>query len=268
MSEDEIRRLLARAAADEPPLRLDLDGLVGRARHERRRRRALTGAVLGTALIAIAGTTLPGLLSPSPPLPAPLPPATAPATATPAPDPGASVPVPLLWPAPEQFSYSAEQYAAVARDIGARLASVPAGTAAGFEVGWVRDDSVYPGSESTLFTWEFALTLADGEQEFEATVRLESLSFGSLEPLACRPAADGPCRVLADAATRFGVPEDDGAARDTAPEALVETAGPVATLERRVSAFQGVTVTVTGDVGVPRPLGDVQMDDIARLLIA
>lgn len=279
MREDEIRRLLARAAADEPPLRLDLDALVGRARHERRRRRALTGAVLGTVLIAVAGTTLPGLLSPTPPLPAPVPPATAPATATPAPGPGTEVPVPLLWPAPEQFSYSAEQYAAVAQDIGARLASVPAGAAKGFEIGWVRDDSAYPGSESTLFTWEFALTLTAGGQEFEATVRLESLSFGSLEPPACRAGAgtgadpgadagaDGPCRVLADAAAGIDVP-DDGTVHDTAPEAVVVTAGPVTTLERRISAFQSVSVTVTGDPAVPKPLDDVQMDDIARLLIA
>ncbi|MFD7509408.1 hypothetical protein ACFV5N_08705, partial [Streptomyces sp. NPDC059853] len=216
--EDELRRLLARAAADEPPLRLDLDGLVGRARHERRRRRALTGAVVGTALIAIAGTTLPGLLSPAPALPAPVPPATAPSPDTPAPAPTSEVPVSRLWPAPERLSYGADEYAAVTQDIGGRLAAAGPDRAAGFEIVRVRNHSAYPGAHSTLFTWEFALTLRTGDGEFEATVRLASLSAGSLEPPACRTNAGGACRVLADAAARTAGP-GDGAGPGSAPEA-------------------------------------------------
>ncbi|MGW7294969.1 hypothetical protein ACWGIB_21585 [Streptomyces xiamenensis] len=296
--QEEVRHILANATADEPPLRLDMDALVGRARRERRRRRTLVGTVAATAVIAVSGTLLPALLSPSPPLPPPGPagtpaaPTTAPA-ATPdpvEPDPvdresaerRAAVPdsVSGRWPAPAPVDYDRDAYAAVTAYATHRLASVPDAIGDGdgeadvdgdgevFSLGALTDRSVYPGPGQEVFSWHFSTALRTAEGEFTVDIRLDSHSTGFPEPLSCAPGTtkDGPCRVgEPQAHSRADPTADGGRAR---PSSRMEIAGVVSTLELRFSDFQSVTVSVTGDKWTPAPLTEGQMDDIARRLIA
>lgn len=62
MSEAEIREGLRAAVGDEPPLDFDPDELIARARHARKRRRALVA--VGVATLVLTGTvlSLPGVL--------------------------------------------------------------------------------------------------------------------------------------------------------------------------------------------------------------
>ncbi|GAB2996774.1 hypothetical protein [Saccharothrix stipae] len=66
MSEAELREGLRAAVGDEPPLRFDADELIQRARHVRKRRRALVAVAVVT--LALTGTvlSLPGLFEPRP----------------------------------------------------------------------------------------------------------------------------------------------------------------------------------------------------------
>ncbi|MFF2375843.1 hypothetical protein ACFVUW_15825 [Streptomyces xiamenensis] len=290
--QEEVRHILANATADEPPLLLDMDALVGRARRERRRRRTLLGTVAATAVIAVSGTLLPALLSPSPPLPPPGPagpPAAPPTAPTATPDPvepepadresaegRAAVPesVPGLWPAPAPVDYDRDAYAAVTAYATHRLASVPDvdgegdGDGEGFSLGALTERSAYPGPGQEVFSWHFTAALRTAEGEFTLDIRLDSHSSGFPEPLSCAPGTskDGPCRVEEPPAHSLADPTADGGRAE--PSSRMESVGAVSTLELRLSDFQSVTVTVTGDKWTPAPLTEGQMDDIARRLIA
>ncbi|MFE0686914.1 hypothetical protein ACFV0Z_02140 [Streptomyces xiamenensis] len=283
--QEEVRHLLANATADEPPLRLDMDELVGRARRERRRRRTLVGTVAATAVIAVSGTLLPTLLSPSPPLPPPGPAAPdAPTTAPPAvpdavePDPvdPDSAPASGLWPAPAPVDYDRDAFAAVTAYATQRLASVPDANGGGgadgegFTLGALTDRSVYPGPGQQVFSWHFTAALRTARGEFTLAIRLDSHSTAFTEPLSCAPgtAKDGPCRIGEPQAHSLPDPAVGGDGGGAKPSSRIEIAGVVSTLEFRLSDFQSVTVTVTGDERTPVPLTEGQMDDIARRLIA
>jgi hypothetical protein len=285
--QEEVRHILANATADEPPLRLDMDELVGRARRERRRRRTLVGTVAATAVIAVSGTLLPALLSPSPPLPPPGPAAPdAPTTAPPAvpdavepdlvdPD---SAPASGLWPAPAPVDYDRDAFAAVSAYATHRLASVPdaigdggeGSDGEGYTLGALTDRSVYPGRGQKVFSWHFTAALRTARGEFTLGIRLDSQSTAFPEPLSCAPgtAEDGPCRIGEPQAHSLPDPAVGGDRDGAKPSSRIEIAGVVSTLEFRLSDFQSVTVTVTGDERTPVPLTEGQMDDIARRLIA
>lgn len=62
LREDELRAALRSAVADEPPLTVDFDHLLHRAQREHRRRRAMLGVGLATALIVVVAAVLPGVL--------------------------------------------------------------------------------------------------------------------------------------------------------------------------------------------------------------
>lgn len=62
LGEDELRAALRSAVADEPPLTVDFDHLLHRAQREHRRRRAMLGVGLATALIVVVAAVLPGVL--------------------------------------------------------------------------------------------------------------------------------------------------------------------------------------------------------------
>jgi hypothetical protein len=123
MTEERIRRELADAVADEPPLWLDIDAVIDSGERQARRRRSLVGAAALTGTVTALATALSLMLAPA----GPAPPADRPGgTSQPSqPRPGPPLPSATqeLWPGPlsEAPAYARAQYQEVAEIIGARL---------------------------------------------------------------------------------------------------------------------------------------------------